>query len=97
MHLPKSRDARFRLQQAPAMPDIIGCNFVVDGRSWPNKRHMPHQDIPELWNLVQAGATDKFANPGDTGIVCQFVDASTTSIQGVRLCAPSYEICYVFF
>src|ERR1700676_5010688 len=97
MHLPQSSDAGFCFAQPPTVPDIISFNFIVDGRSWPNQRHVPHQNIPELRNFVEAVTAHKFANPSDAGVVRYLVDAPTAPIQGVRLCATGDEICHIFF
>src|SRR5258708_20604349 len=96
VHLPKSGDTGFGFHQAPAVPDVVRFNCIVDGRPRPDYRHLPPQNVPELGNLVEAGATHEPADPGDTRIVCQLEDAPTITVGGVRLCAPGDELSHIF-
>ncbi len=67
--LPQSGDARFRLQHAPPVPDLIGFDLVRNRRPRTNQRHLSLEYVPQLWQLVQAGSSQERPHFGHSGII----------------------------
>src|SRR5712664_4436443 len=95
MYLPEPSDTWLGFQQTPAMPDVVRFNFIANRRTWTDQRHLPQQNVPELGNLIKARATHKLADPSDTRIVRQLVDALPGTPGSIGLCAPSNELLHI--
>src|SRR5437867_688581 len=55
--LPQAGDAGYDLEAAP-LPLFVALDLVGDRWTWPNQAHLTPQHVPELRNLVQAGAAN---------------------------------------
>src|SRR5271156_2901829 len=97
VHLPQSGNARPRLEQAPPVPDIIGLQLVRNRRPRSNQGHLAFQDIPELGNLIEAGAPHNSADPGNTRIVGELVGYFCFGVATRGRSLAGDKSLYVFF
>ena len=67
--LPESGDSRLGFQQPAAVPEIVRFDFIGDRRTRTDQGHFAPQHVNELRQLVQAGAAQKRADPGDPWIL----------------------------
>src|SRR3990172_13128053 len=51
LHLPETGDPGPH-RETPTVPDVVQVDLAGERRSWSDKAHISHQDVPELWQLV---------------------------------------------
>src|SRR5580704_4751224 len=85
-HLPQACNTGPGFEQAPAVPNIVGLDFVWDRRPRSYQGHFAIQHVPELWDFIQARASHEFSDPGHAWIVRNFINALFASFSrlGVR-------------
>src|SRR3989454_1033672 len=78
-HLPEAGDPGLHVQQAPAVPDVVGLELVRDRGARADHRHLPSQDIEKLWKLVQAGLPQEPPGTRQSRIRGDLVDVAIRS------------------
>ena len=71
---------------------VMVFKFLRHDRTRTDQTHMPHKDIPELRQLVQAGAPQPFADAGDARIIAQFEGAAIFFIEVGVFLLPALPI-----
>ena len=71
-HLPQPGQSRLGLQDAASVPGLVLVNFIRKWGPRTDKRHVPTQHIPELWELVEARPTKDASNRRDARVVRDF-------------------------
>src|SRR5258708_23909007 len=68
-YLPQTCDSRPNAEAAP-LPILTEGLIIVHRHSpWPNKAHVPHKDVKELWQFIEACLSQKSTNRRDSRIV----------------------------
>src|SRR5687768_1273179 len=66
-HLPLPRHPGLERQEQRAFA-VVMMNLVGHDRAWAHERHVPLEDVPQLWKLVETRAAQEPAYPGDARI-----------------------------
>ena len=75
------------------MPHVVMLNLVGEGRARADERHVPHQDIQELGQLIETGSAQETADGGDARIGGEFVgDLAVRDLTATI----GYEALYIF-
>src|SRR5262249_5265754 len=82
-HLPQTGNARLDFQNSAPMPYTVCSKFVSDGRTWSDKRHVPTQNIPELWNLIETGFAKELSHSRHARILFDFEDRLFHPVRGI--------------
>src|ERR1035437_2405166 len=81
--LPKTGEAGLHGETA-ALPWVIVLNFARDGRARSDKAHVSHENVPELWKLVEAGLAQETPERRDARVVLHFEDGTAHFIVGLQ-------------
>src|SRR5271170_98186 len=83
--LPQAGDPGARTETT-ALPILVEALIIADGkRARTDKAHIAFEDVPELWEFVNAGATEKLSERGDAWIVFDFEDRAGHFVEAFEL------------
>src|ERR1700722_16692446 len=95
-HLPQSCYPGPHFENPAPVPDIINLEFVWDGRTRADERHIAAQDVPELRQLIETGLPEESSNESHSRILDEFVNRLFRALGIVQSILAGDELLDVF-